>query len=358
MKRTVKLKMLMIGSLPPPLGGVTVSYKQLVSDLNQRDDVELYFIDLSAPTGSKVQRLIVFVKSVILLFYRIFWADALVVGTRVPFELVYGILAMPFLKIRKKPLVIRKFAGNFDTRYKEVSIYPWFYEKILFRADLWIFETKRLVQLYTGRIRNVRWFPNNRSGKLAIEHPTHEKQCRRFVYLGQVRPYKGIQQLLEAASRIESDIVVDVYGPFLDGLSETDLADKKNVKYRGIVKSGELISTLAKYDAMILPTFCKTEGYPGTVFEAYLAGIPVIASRIGGIPEIVNSNCGILIEPGNAADLRKAMERIIEDNDLYARLCAGVMKTRGTYFSETWAHKLVQYCRELTENPNHHLLTK
>ena len=352
-KPMVKLKILMIGSLPPPLGGVTVLTKQLVFDLKNLDDVDLFFIDLSTPTGSKMQRLAVFIKSIILLFYRIFWADVLVVGTRVPFELFYGILAMPFLKIKHKPLVIRKFAGNFDTRYKEVAIYKWFYEKILFRADLWLFETKYLVELFRDKIKNVQWFSNNRSSKCVVARPHQEAECRKFVYLGQVRPHKGIQQLLEAASHLKSNISVDVYGPFFDGLSERDLTDKKNVKYKGIVKPDEVISTLSKYDAMILPTRWNAEGYPGAILEAYFAGIPVIASKIGAIPEIVNTNCGILIKPDDATDLRKAMEKIIEDDDLYARLCNGVLKTRKNYFSERWAVQLVQHCKELIENQSH-----
>ena len=69
-----------------------------------------------------------------------------------------------------------------------------------------------------------------------------------------------------------------------------------------------MLATLTQYDVLLLPTTWKTEGYPGIIIEAYSVGIPVVSTKIGGIPEIVEHGYnGILIEPHNTDELLSAI---------------------------------------------------
>ncbi|MEJ2721279.1 MAG: glycosyltransferase, partial [bacterium] len=142
---------------------------------------------------------------------------------------------------------------------------------------------------------------------------------------------------------------LDVYGPFFDGLDESLFQPGARAEYKGLLDPGEVIDTLRKYDAVILPSKARSEGYPGVILEAYSIGLPVIASAVGGIPEIVDDRCGILIEPGDEEALLSAMRRLVSDNAAYRRLCKGAREARERYSSEYWVGWMVQACIQLSK---------
>jgi glycosyltransferase involved in cell wall biosynthesis len=109
------------------------------------------------------------------------------------------------------------------------------------------------------------------------------------------------------------------------------------------------VSTMAQYDALLLPTYHEGEGYPGVVLEAFRAGLPVICTRWQALPEIVDDTCGILVEPRSAEELRDAMERLIRNPALFKSLREGATRRRDLFSSETWAERFVEYCRGLAE---------
>ncbi|MEK7567127.1 MAG: glycosyltransferase family 4 protein [Patescibacteria group bacterium] len=74
-------------------------------------------------------------------------------------------------------------------------------------------------------------------------------------------------------------------------------------------------SYLKAFDIFVLPSI--KEGLPYTLLEAGLAGLPVIAASVGGVPEIIeNEKTGLLVEPANASELAKAILRLIQDENL------------------------------------------
>ncbi|HLN42613.1 MAG TPA: glycosyltransferase family 4 protein [Acidimicrobiales bacterium] len=74
-------------------------------------------------------------------------------------------------------------------------------------------------------------------------------------------------------------------------------------------------------DVLAVPSF--TEGFPLVIVEAMLAGIPVVASNVGGIPEmVVDGETGLLVPPGDAPALAAALERLLGDPELRAAVAA------------------------------------
>jgi glycosyltransferase involved in cell wall biosynthesis len=80
---------------------------------------------------------------------------------------------------------------------------------------------------------------------------------------------------------------------------------------------------LAALDVLALPSF--HEGFPNAVLEAMAAGLPVVASAVGGVPEqVLDGQTGLLVPPGDDAALARALARLFSDPPWAARLgCAG-----------------------------------
>jgi glycosyltransferase involved in cell wall biosynthesis len=103
---------------------------------------------------------------------------------------------------------------------------------------------------------------------------------------------------------------------------------QSHVRFHGKHRSRRLPAALARIDILVVPSIWP-ENSPLVIREAFLAGVPVIASRIGGIPETVSDNVnGLLVEPGDVADLARALRRTIDEPELLARLRAGIPKVR------------------------------
>jgi glycosyltransferase involved in cell wall biosynthesis len=71
-------------------------------------------------------------------------------------------------------------------------------------------------------------------------------------------------------------------------------------------------------DVFVMPSF--TEGTPNSIIEAMAHGLPVIASNVGGIPDVLDADSGVLVPPGDARALAEALVRLARDAGLRARM--------------------------------------
>jgi len=341
------LHILLAGTLPPPIGGTSVSFQILVDLLAQREDISIEVLDLGKIRrirGGIAVQLICLMYELVLRMRKVNVNTIYVASTALP---TLGLIVLLVSRLLAKPFIVRKAAG-FD--YMELGpIRGLIAHFVVKHADLYLAQTKNLVYLARNRgISHVRWYPTSRMIGEGRDMPSLQRtSCRRFVFVGQVRQYKGIYEIIQAAERCEEGVTVDVYGPLFDDLGKGVFEKCKKVKYCGILSAENVIPTLKRYDMLLLPTKAPTEGYPGAILEAYSAGLPIITTRCGGIPEIVDENSGIFVEPGNAESLYQAMKKLSEDSELYTRLCKGVREQVRQFSAETWADQFVSLCREL-----------
>ena len=342
-----RMNILLIGTLPPPIGGVSVSFGVLVDQLIQRKDIDVEVLDLGILRKYgriDVKKVPNFLKEMILKIKKVDVVTIYVASTAIT---TIGLMTMLLSRLNSKSFVLRKAAG-YD--YCQLGfIRGRIAHYVVKKSDLFLAETKNLVQLAQKRgIDHVKWYPTSRvmwegSGGFELK----DESCFKFVFVGQIRPYKGVLEIIEAAKRFKEGVIVDFYGPFYDGIDESLFLELHNIKYCGVLKPDNVIETLKKYDALLLPTKAKTEGYPGVIFEGYAAGLPIITTQCGGIPEIVDETSGIFVEPGDVDSLYHTMSVFLTDKILYESLRCGVVNKRKEFDSEVWADNFVDYCMQV-----------
>jgi glycosyltransferase involved in cell wall biosynthesis len=134
-----------------------------------------------------------------------------------------------------------------------------------------------------------------------------------FVFVGRLSEEKGLQVLLDAWSALNGKggrLAIIGDGPLRSAVAGHL---PPLVEYLGRKSRPEVIAHLRRAKALLLPSTWY-EGFPLTVVEAFSCGVPVIASRIGGIPEIVKEReTGLLVQPGNPKDWADAVSTCLED---------------------------------------------
>lgn len=343
-----KLKILVIGSLPPPLGGTSVSLQHLVNGLKNRDDVETYVVDTSGMRGAGPRGLARFVKTSWRILRLTSVCDVVTVHVGLHALPIIGPIAVAVAGLFRKPLVIRRFGGNDHQELQgwKLRLVRW----VIGKSALYLVQTKALIiAAEKAGLRKVAWFPTSRPFMVLPSAIPKRKCCRKFIFLSHVRPTKGIFEIISAAERFCGEISVTVFGPFYDGLGKEIFKGCQRVSYGGVVSPEQVPHILSQHDALLLPTYYPGEGYPGALLEAFTAGLPVIATRWKSIPEIVDDNCGILVAPKDSDALFRAMTEIVENEELYKSLSQGALNQRNLFNSNTWTERFVDYCSGLIE---------
>ncbi len=136
-----------------------------------------------------------------------------------------------------------------------------------------------------------------------------DKECnaelKNIVFVGRVEEKKGIAELLEAFKAF-SELNLHIVGPDSSG-QLTDVCESNIIKH-GELDHGKTIEIMRDMDALILPSY--SEGFPLVVLEAMAVGLPVIATDVGSIREMIEDKGGVLIRPRQVRDIVEAIKKI------------------------------------------------
>jgi glycosyltransferase involved in cell wall biosynthesis len=156
----------------------------------------------------------------------------------------------------------------------------------------------------------------------------------RLLFVGDLVAPKGVEELIAAVmelARTGAPLALDVVG---DGpLRETLEARAAGapVTFHGTLPRAQVAERMRAAHGLVLPS--HNEGTPVSIMEALTCGIPVVASRVGGIPDLVtDGENGVLVPPADVPALRDALGRVAGDGAFRERLTAAARKT-GTRYS-------------------------
>lgn len=338
------MRILLIGPLPQPLGcssigGASVLFEQLRVEF-ERKGIDYTVID----TSSNLPRFLLIVHffwlhtkiALLMMFYDVIGYHASIKSAR-----YYGPIIFLLSKIFRRKMIFRGFGGYYAQWYCETNILmKYVFSKTVLKCDVIFLETLAQVEyLSTVCGKRCEWYSNSRPAWQSNSSP-HKKDVNppiKCVYIGHVMPEKGVNEMVDVIEKLDGNVFVDIYGPLKGGMDENYFSDLRYSKYKGVLSPEKVLETLSEYELLIMPSGIKTEGYPGVIIEAYMAGLAVIASDIGAIPEMVDSTTGLLIRPRSKEDLKAHLSYLIDKPYELNKLQLGAKQKSKEFYSEKWA---------------------
>ncbi len=246
-------------------------------------------------------------------------------------------VCLPFLKVMGKKVIAKVLASGLGTEAGSLKGRYMFLGNLLAliakKADAFIAISREIeeglksdgvpqerIHLITNFVDSERFSPAGREEQEALRRELSFEGKTVINFTGRIVERKGLYLLLNAAAlneKLFSSGLIVVAGTGPDEGRIKELAKRLGIKekIRFIGHSNMPERYLQASDIFVLPSY--HEGMPNSLLEAMACGLPVIASRIGGVVDIVeDGKSGILFDPGDVSGLASAMSRVLEDGEL------------------------------------------
>jgi glycosyltransferase involved in cell wall biosynthesis len=188
-----------------------------------------------------------------------------------------------------------------------------------------------------------------------INNPKSEATAPVVLFIGRLISIKGVDVLLEAMRECEgARLIVAGDGPARAALEQLAARFAINAKFVGRVNAATRNALLASADVVVIPSRPladgRSEGLPVVCLEAMAAGRAIIASRTGGLAEIIRDHHnGLLFEPDNAVALAAKLRRVLSDAVLGDYLGQNAQRTASDY---AWPRVAARFTRILNDALN------
>lgn len=189
-------------------------------------------------------------------------------------------------------------------------------------------------------LKRVMTVPNSKHIPEIVIPRRDSNKATRFVFMSRVTKEKGVELIVEAVSALEEegiDVSVDFYGRLDDDYKErfySLLHSHKSLKYLGVLDMTvpEGYVTLARYDMMLFPSFHPGEGFPGIAIDAFISGLPVIASDWHENAKVItDGETGIIIPTQDLEALINAMKNAYEGRYNLTKMSDNASKKKRDY---------------------------
>lgn len=331
------MKIRYIGNFPPPYGGVTVKNELLYQTLLKYFNVKRFDKSKFIPRN---------IYQIINMFLTLLPGQALIIGvsskggkSKLLTRLLYK-----FNKETMQHSLYFMMGGTEAKRIAENSdelIWYKNYRKIYV-------ETLSMVDiLKNAGLENVEWFPNCREyysePRSWLSKRNGHLQC---VFFSKIEKQKGIDIIVDVA-KMMPNAEFYFYGPvneedesfFLQAVSENN-----NIIYKGVFKGNnkETYEELRKYDVLLFPTRWETEGVPGILVEAKMAGIATVVSNKSFNAELVKDSVeGVVLKENTVEELFEAIKNLDKRNDLLEKYKRNSYLSAAQYTIENYIEDIV-----------------
>lgn len=320
--RTNNLKVCLIAPVPPPYGGISHWTKTISEYINSsRPDMELTVINTAPPnrrtdgrtlwdriinSGSRLIKH----KADLNHLMDTNRPDVIHITTSGELSVLRDIILLKTAKSKGVPTVFHiRFGRTIDIAEKNTLEWKLISKAMQIAALVMAIDqsTYRTINNYLPTVQSV-CIPNPiDTSSLPLPN---SKSSKTVIYLGWVVHSKGIEEMLSAWEKVHEtneDWQLMIVGPckndYLNYLKQNYCTE--SVVWEGEQEHERAMVLLNDAAIFILPS--HTEGFPNSVLEAMALAKPVIATKVGAIPEMLSEGCGILIDTGNVEQLSDAV---------------------------------------------------
>lgn len=238
-----------------------------------------------------------------------------------------------------RSVILHLHGADFDRFYRETGGLVRLMIRVCARMadEVWVL-TPSLTRLFRGLVpsERLRILPNGIDDPMAFETAAAPGRSSRshmadvvVLYLGNLFPGKGADDLLTALALLDGDLrrcvarmIGEVTAPVRAAIAPTLVRLESlgaRVTIPGAKTGHDKVRELATADIFVYPT--RWDGQPLVLLEAMAAGLAIITTRVGGIPETVEDGVeAVLVDPGDHAALADAIHDLLHDEDRRRRL--------------------------------------
>lgn len=257
------------------------------------------------------------------------------------------IVSLPLLKLLRKKVIAKVLASGLGTEAGSLKgryfIFGNMMAYIIKNVDSFIAISQeiadglkndrvhsRRIKRITNFIDTVKFCPMGTEERHILRNTLSVDKNVVINFTGRIVERKGVDVLINAFAKnkellLSSILIIVGNGPDENKVKNlvSKLGINNNVRFIG--HSSEVAKYYHASDIFVLPSYA--EGMPNALLEAMACGLPVIASRIGGVVDVVeDGKSGILFEPGDVTGLASAMVRLLKDDELRHKIGAEARK--------------------------------
>lgn len=361
----IPLRLLLVGNLPKPYGGVATYCYYLSRELSKKG-IKVYFIDTH--TNSKkeiplhisyfatlltftdilqiISKPFIFITTIqALLRFKQYMgfrelartiklcAKVIILVKKYDINIIHSqhcllrtLACVIAGKVTKKPVFMTVMAAEFSHE----EIFRRYYGPIIYNTNnvaeiITISQFSKKKMLAKGVQRTIHVIPIgvDTDKFLPLPYLSRKKELRKeniLITVAQLSKRKGIDILIKSILYLKKkNVIVKIIGSPGDASDELKILVRNlnmggKIIFLGQISDRGMIECYNNADIFVLPTKWKTEGFGLVSLEAMACGIPVIASRIGGIPEVVKKGIsGILVSPKNPQQLAEAINSLLQN---------------------------------------------
>jgi glycosyltransferase involved in cell wall biosynthesis len=173
-----------------------------------------------------------------------------------------------------------------------------------------------------------------------------------ILYVGTMVRSKGIYILLDAYKRLKrKDVNLHFVGKGLEYENlKNCVRNLKNVYIYGYLNGQDLLDMYCKANITVVPSTCH-DNLPSVIIESFGCGTPVVGSKIGGIPELVDDGInGKMFEAGDAPALKNLLDYLIDNPTELKKMEAGALKSAEKYIPKNHFKKLIEIYQSAVYN--------